>query len=78
MHEPKPPVIYDSSRPFPCREGETTRVLDEKRLQEEQRWESLPLTEKLSDWVARHQYPVIFGGWALSLGVAGAIISRQK
>ncbi|KXN89459.1 Respiratory supercomplex factor 2, mitochondrial [Leucoagaricus sp. SymC.cos] len=59
-------------------EGETLRVLDERRLQDEQKWQSMPLKEKFADWVTRHQYTVIMGGWATSLGIAGAIISRQK
>jgi hypothetical protein len=64
--------------PLLSREGETIRVLDERRLQEEKRWQSLPVKEKAADWVARHQYTVILGGWASSLGIAGAIISRNK
>jgi len=73
-HELHPPSISS----YFCRESEATHVLDERRVQEEQRWKSLPLTDKISDWVLRHQYPVILGGWALSLGVAGAVISRQR
>jgi len=34
--------------------------------------------DKVGDWSYRHQYTLIMGGWATSLGVAGAIISRNK
>jgi hypothetical protein len=52
--------------------------LDEKRLQDEKKWQAMPYKERLADWTARHQYTFILGSWATSLGVAGAIISRQK
>ena len=38
----------------------------------------MSLGEKINDWSLRHQYTLIMGGWAASLGVAGAIISRNK
>lgn len=63
---------------FGCREGETVRVLDEKEQQKEARWNSLDTSSKIGDWAARHQYSLILGGWASSLGVAAAIISRDK
>lgn len=53
-------------------------MLDERQLQQERKWQAMPLKEKLADWAARHQYTIILGGWAGSLGLAGAIISRQK
>ena len=36
------------------------------------------MTEKIGDFAARRQYTLILGGWATSLGVAAAIISRNK
>ncbi|EDR12278.1 uncharacterized protein LACBIDRAFT_311516 [Laccaria bicolor S238N-H82] len=59
-------------------EGEGVRILDEKQLRDEKRWQSLTLTDKVGDWAARHEYSIILGGWAASLGLAGAIISRNK
>jgi hypothetical protein len=61
-----------------CREGETMRVLDEKELQAARRWDNMTLWEKVGDWSFRHQYTLIMGGWAGSLGIAAAIISRNK
>jgi hypothetical protein len=60
------------------REGEVLRILDEKQLRDEKRWQSLTLKDKVGDWAARHEYSIILGGWAASLGLAGAIISRNK
>ncbi|PPR02652.1 hypothetical protein CVT24_002135 [Panaeolus cyanescens] len=59
-------------------EGDSVKVMNEKELQQEKRWDSLTGTEKIADFALRHQYSMIMGGWAASLGVAAAIISRQK
>jgi len=59
-------------------EGDSMRVIDEKALKEAKRWDGLSITEKLGDWAERRQYSIIIGGWATSLGVAAAIISRNK
>lgn len=60
------------------REGDSVKVLEEKEIQREKRWEGLSGSEKVADWALRHQYGMIMGGWAGSLGLAAAIISRQK
>lgn len=54
------------------------RVIDEKALEEARRWDKMTMTEKIGDWAMRRQYSLIIGGWAASLGVATAIISRNK
>ncbi|RXW25454.1 hypothetical protein EST38_g451 [Candolleomyces aberdarensis] len=59
-------------------EGESIRVLDEKELQAARRWDNMTLSQKIGDWSFRHQYTLIMGGWAGSLGIAAAIISRNK
>ncbi|KAL0950150.1 hypothetical protein HGRIS_010146 [Hohenbuehelia grisea] len=59
-------------------EGESVKILEEKEVKEEARWESLDTSSKLKDWALRHQYSLIVGGWALSLGVAGAVLYRDK
>lgn len=60
------------------REGEGLRLLDEKIAADKARWEQMTTEEKLGDWADRHQYSIILGGWASSLALAGAIISRDK
>jgi hypothetical protein len=60
------------------REGDSLRVIDEKALQEAKRWRNMSISEKIRDFTARRQYSLIIGGWATSLGVAAAIISRNK
>jgi hypothetical protein len=52
--------------------------MDEKQMEAEKRWEGLSFWDKVGDWSFRHQYSLIMGGWASSLGVAAAIISRNK
>lgn len=59
-------------------EGEGLRILDQKELERMKQWDSLTLGQKIGDWSMRHQYTLIMGGWASSLGVAAAIISRNK
>ncbi|KAH9482343.1 Respiratory supercomplex factor 2, mitochondrial [Psilocybe cubensis] len=59
-------------------EGEGLRILDEKEIQAIKRWDAMSLSQKIGDWSFRHQYSLIMGGWAGSLAIAGAIISRQK
>ncbi|KIM46505.1 hypothetical protein M413DRAFT_316758 [Hebeloma cylindrosporum] len=59
-------------------EGASVRLLDEKEVQESKTWDSMSLMQKVGDWGFRHQYSIILGGWAGSLAIAGAIISRQK
>ena len=60
------------------REGAGVRFLDEKEVQQVKVWDNLTFGQKIGDWSFRHQYSLIMGGWAGSLGVAGAIISRNK
>ena len=60
------------------REGDGLQLIDEKTEAEKLRWQQMTPKEKLGEWAARHQYSIIFGGWASSLALAGAIISRDK
>lgn len=60
------------------REGESLRVLDERRLQEDAHWRAMSVKDKVGHWAARYQYTMVLGGWALALVVAGSIISRDK
>ncbi|KAJ7044858.1 hypothetical protein C8F04DRAFT_598859 [Mycena alexandri] len=59
-------------------EGDGVRLLDMQEHQEMSRWENLTTSDKIADWAARHEYSIIVGGWALSLAIAGGIISRDK
>ncbi|KAF9534571.1 hypothetical protein CPB83DRAFT_203075 [Crepidotus variabilis] len=58
--------------------GAAVHLMDERELEAEKHWESLSLWDKVGDWSYRHQYSLIMGSWAGSLGVAAAIISRNK
>jgi hypothetical protein len=52
--------------------------LDREAAEEEARWNALTTKEKIGDWATRHQYSIILGSWALSMAVAGAIVSRDR
>lgn len=52
--------------------------LDREAAEEEARWNALTTKEKIGDWATRHQYSIILGSWALSMAVAGGIISRDR
>jgi hypothetical protein len=54
------------------------QMLEERQAKEDMHWQQLSGTEKLKEWALRHQYSLIFGGWAASVCVAGAIIWRNK
>lgn len=60
------------------RKGAGKDLLDEEEHVEQQRWESLSTREKVGDWALKHQYPLIVGSWAVSLGVAAAIIMKDR
>ena len=69
------PVIHAMSI---IRKGAGKDLLDEEEHVEQQRWESLSTREKVGDWALKHQYPLIVGSWAVSLGVAAAIIMKDR
>ena len=68
-------VLEDSTS---VRTGDHQQILEERQSAEEARWEKLSKTDKIGEWAERHQYSLIMGGWASSLAVAGAIISRDR
>jgi hypothetical protein len=60
------------------REGAARDLMDEREFEAEMRWQKMSFWDKVGDWSYRHQYTLIMGSWATSLGVAAAIISRNK
>ncbi|KAF7302199.1 HIG1 domain-containing protein [Mycena indigotica] len=59
-------------------EGDSARLLETQEQAAMDRWENLGAKDKIADWARRHEYSIIVGGWALSLALAGAIISRDR
>ena len=53
-------------------------MIDEERQAERKRWELLSTRGKIGDWAIRHQYSLILGSWATSMGVAAAIVMRDR
>jgi hypothetical protein len=60
------------------REGAGKDLLEVEEFAEQKRWESLSTKDKVSDWALRHQYSLILGSWAASMGVAAAIIMKDR
>ncbi|KAJ4479116.1 hypothetical protein J3R30DRAFT_3474211 [Lentinula aciculospora] len=58
--------------------GEGLKILNEKERKVNEKWDAMTPQQKLGDWASRHEYSLIMGSWALSLGLAGALISRDK
>lgn len=52
--------------------------MNDQEEKAEQAWVAMSTKDKVADWVSRHEYTVILGGWVASIGVAGAIITRDK
>lgn len=61
-----------------CRSGEGFQILNEREKKVQEKWDDMSTAQKIGDWASRREYSLIMGSWALSLGVAGAIISRDK
>ncbi|CAK5263138.1 unnamed protein product [Mycena citricolor] len=59
-------------------EGDGARLIERHEEQQLTSWERMSTKEKLGDWASRHEYSIIVGSWALSLALAGGIISRDK
>jgi len=59
-------------------EGAGKDLLEEEEHAERKRWESLSTKGKIGDWAIRHQYSLILGSWAASMGVAAAIIMKDR
>jgi len=58
--------------------GEGLKILHDRERKVDEKWNAMTTTQKIGDWASRHEYSIIMGSWALSLGLAGAIISRDK
>ena len=52
--------------------------LDAQLLKEKERIQSLTQGERITDWAKRHQYGLIGGSWAVSMGIASAIVMRNR
>jgi hypothetical protein len=53
------------------------RLMTEQERQEALTWSHLSTKEKALRWATNHQYSLIIGGWALGMGVAGALLARN-
>ncbi|EKM59779.1 uncharacterized protein PHACADRAFT_181748 [Phanerochaete carnosa HHB-10118-sp] len=52
--------------------------LDAAAARESRRWESLSAGERMRDFANRHQYGLILGGWALSMGISFGLVARNR
>jgi hypothetical protein len=60
------------------RTGAGKMELERVEAEQEMTWESMTTSEKVGEWATRHMWSLIFGSWAGTLAVAGAIISKDK
>lgn len=58
--------------------GAGQRELERVKTEEQKHWEELSTAGKFKDWAMRNQYKVIVGSWAVSMGIAGAIVMANK
>ncbi|KAI0699818.1 hypothetical protein BC835DRAFT_1304333 [Cytidiella melzeri] len=58
--------------------GASVRELERVKSEDQLRWEKLSTGEKMREWAMKNQYKVILGSWAVSMGVAGAIVMANK
>ncbi|KIY73971.1 hypothetical protein CYLTODRAFT_416619 [Cylindrobasidium torrendii FP15055 ss-10] len=59
-------------------QDDMTKILDDKEAATELAWERMTFSAKAKDWALRHEWTIILGGWAASMGVAGGIIARDR
>ena len=58
--------------------GVGKQELDTIKARQDERWNSLTLSQKISDVAQRHEYGLILSGWAASLAGSFGIIMRNK
>lgn len=68
-----------SSRAYDARRN-PMKHLWKKELEQKERAirESKTHWERTKEWAGKNRYPIVFGSWVASMGVAGAIVSRNK
>ena len=64
---------------FPSRRvGVGKMELDREAAEKRAAWEELSSRSKITYWLVRHQYSIIFGSWLGACAVAGNIIWKNK
>lgn len=58
--------------------GAGVRELERVKTEEQKHWDALSTSGKLKEWALHNQYKVILGSWAVSMGIAGAIVMANK
>jgi hypothetical protein len=54
------------------------REIERVKTEEQKHWETLSMGQKMREWAMKNQYKVILSSWAVSLGIAGAIVMANK
>jgi len=52
--------------------------LDREAAETRAAWERLSAQSKITSWLVRHQYSIMFGGWLTACAVAGNVIWKNK
>ena len=61
-----------------CRHDQGKAEMDAAESRAQQHWDSLDFKGRVNDFAMRHQYGIILGGWALSLGLSFGLIAQNK
>jgi hypothetical protein len=61
-----------------CRFGAGKMELDREAAEKRAAWEQLSAQSKITTWLVRHQYSIMFGGWLGACAIAGSIIWKNK
>lgn len=65
---------FDRAQWFGAGKMELDREAAEKRAA----WDQLSAQSKITTWLVRHQYSIMFGGWLGACAIAGSIIWKNK
>jgi hypothetical protein len=60
------------------RVGAGKMELDREAAEKRAAWEELSSKSKITHWLVRHQYSIIFSSWLGACAVAGSIIWKNK
>jgi hypothetical protein len=70
--------LFDRNFENIFRAGAGKMELDREAAEKRAAWERLSAESKVTNWLVRHQYSIMFGGWLSACAVAGSLIWKNK
>lgn len=74
-------IVYadKASRDFNVRRNPEQQVYQNKQETLEQQVQAAkPAQQKVKEWISTNRYPIIFGSWVASMGIALGLVSRNR